>query len=196
MSEPNFNSYQEALIFAYNYADQQFGRSIMQRLYTQTGNSKGLIGLDGAGEAGMIMASVMKLSQLEQDVLCVRYTKVKSFCKSCGHEINTVQVRDALSRLELYVKNASYSKDDKENEKITTIINISNLSLLRSIIYEYFGLENFGKIKELASKYDIHRETASKYTSHIKKALRMLEREAERNICILLEESGKVAIDE
>lgn len=195
VEQPVFNSYQEALLFAYNYADQQFAKSLMARMLARTGSTRGLVGLDGAGEAGMIMASVRKLSQIEQDVLCIRYTKVKSFCKCCGHEVNTTQVRDALSRLEVYVKEQKYGKTDKENEKISNIINLSNLILIRSIICEYFGLDTYGTIKELASKHEIHRDTASKYSSLIKKQLRMVERQAEEKICIYLEESGKVTND-
>lgn len=194
--QPVFNNYQEALLFAYNYADQQFAKSLMTRMLTRTCSTRGLVGLDGAGEAGMIMASVMKLSQIERDVLCARYTKVKSFCKCCGHEVDTQQVKDALSRIELYVKNAKYSKDEKENDNIINIINISNLSMLRSIIYDYFGLDTYGTIKELASKFDVHRNTITKYSSNIKKMLRMIERQAENNICLLLEETGKVAVYE
>lgn len=223
VEQPVFNSYQEALIFAYNYADQQYAKSLMTRILASTGSNKGLIGLDGAGEAGMIMASVRKLSQVEQDVLCVRYTKVKSSCKCCGHDINTSQVRESLSRLEAYIQGdrntqnkqikleayklamnedntnsepnniVQFSKKEDEDKKIKEVIKLSNLSLIRSIIYEYFGLEAYGSIKEMASKYEIHRVTVSRYAGIIKKALRMVEREAERNICILLEEGGKVA---
>lgn len=220
--QPVFNSYQEALLFAYNYADQQFAKSLMARMMSSTGSARGLVGLDGAGEAGMIMASVRKLSQIEQDVLCVRYTKVKSFCKCCGHEVNTPQVRDALSRLEAFIQGdrntqnkpskleayklsmkedstdsepnniVQFSKKEDEDEKIKGVINLSNLSLIRSIICEYFGLSAQIDIKEIASKHDVHRNTVSKYSSLIKKQLRMIERETENKICSYLEEDGKV----
>lgn len=196
MSEALFTNYQEALIFAFNYADQQYARGLMERLYAKAGSGKGLVGLDGAGEAGMIMADVMRLSQEEQDILCVRYTKVKSFCKCCGHEINTVQVRDALSRLEMYIKNTKYSDDKKENTKIKDVINLINLALIRAVISEYFGLVNYGNIKNIAEQFEVHRDTASKYSTHIKKALRLLERKAERAISNKLEVSKKVTIDE
>lgn len=194
--EALFSSYQEALIFAFNYADQQYARGLMERLYVKAGTGKGLVGLDGAGEAGMIMADVMRLSQVEQDVLCVRYTKVKSFCKCCGHEVDTTQVKDALSRLEVYIKTTKYSDDKKENTKIKDVINLINLALIRAVIYEYFGLVNYGNIKKIAERFEVHRDTASRYSTHIKKALRMLERKAERAICASLEAAGKVTIDE
>lgn len=190
--EALFGSYHEALIFAYNYADQQYAKSVMARLYTRAGSGRGLIGLDGAGEAGFIMADVRRLSQPEQDVLCVRYTKVKSYCKCCGHEVNTNQVKEALSRLEAYIKTAKYSNSEIEDRKIRDVMNLLNLSLIRSVINEYFGLATYGTLIDLASKYDIHRETASKYANNIKKILRMLERKAENNIANLLEISGKV----
>lgn len=225
VEQPVFNSYQEALLFAYNYADQQFAKSLMTRMLARTGSTRGLVGLDGAGEAGMIMASVRKLSQIEQDALCIRYTKVKSFCKCCGHEVNTKQVKAALSRLEAYIQGhrntknkqskleayklsmkedntdsepnniVKFSKKEDEDEKIKEVINLSNLSLIRSIICEYFGLDTYGTIKELASKHEIHRVTVSRYSGVIKTALRKLERQAENKICIYLEEDGKVVND-
>lgn len=194
----------------------------MARMMSSTGSTRGLVGLDGAGEAGMIMASVRKLSKIEQDVLCIRYTKVKSYCDCCGHEVNTKQVKAALSRLEAYIKGdrntqnkpskleayklsmkedntdsepnniVQFSKKEDENEKIKEVINLSNLSLIRSIICEYFGLSARIDIKEIANKYDVHRNTVSKYSSLIKKQLRMIERESENKICSYLEEDGKV----
>lgn len=193
--EALFASYQEALIFAFNYCDQQYAKSLMARLYAKIGSGKGLSGIDGAGEAGMIMADVMRLSQCEQDVLCVRYTMIKSFCKCCGHEVNVPQVTEALSRLEVYVKSAHYSNNEIENKKVVGVINSINLALIRAVIYDYFGLASYGSINDLATRYEIHRETASKYASYIKKALRVLERHAELNIGDLLEKAGKVSYD-
>lgn len=194
--EALFDSTHEALIFAFNFADQQFAKSLMARLYAKHGSGKGLGGIDGAGEAGMIMASVLKLSQAEQDALCVRYTKVKSFCQCCGHEVHTSQVAAALSRLELYVKTADYGHDDVQNKKVKGVLNSLNLMLIRAVISEYFGLDTFGKLQALADKYNIHVDTAGRYRSYIKKMLRMLEQRAQKKIVVLLEESGKVKRDE
>lgn len=190
---PLFDSYQEALIFAFNYCDQQYAKSVMARLYAKNNNlGRGLSGIDGAGEAGMVMADVQRLNQSEQDVLCVRYTKVKTFCKCCGQEVNTKEVTEALSRLEVYIKTANYSKDEREDKKIRDVINLINLALIRAVIYEYFGLASYGNIRDLADKFKVHRDTASRYARNIKKALRMLERQAERDIFNLLDESGKI----
>lgn len=198
--EALFDSTHEALIFAYNFADQQFAKSLMARLYAKHGSGKGLSGIDGAGEAGMIMASVMQLKQYEQDALCARYTKVKSCCKGCGREVNTTQVDEALSRLENYVKNTNYCdgmdiSDDKRellNKKVNAVLNTINLMLIRAVIRSHFGIEQFGTLKELAEKYHVHHVSVCRYQSYIRNMLKRLEDRANNKITHILERSGKV----
>lgn len=198
--EALFDSTHEALIFAFNYADQQFAKSLMARLYAKHGKGKGLSGVDGAGEAGMIMASVNRLAQAEQDALCVRYTKVKSCCKGCGHEVNTPAVDEALSRLENYVKQANYCdgmdiSDDKReqlNKKVNGVLNSINLMLIRAVIRAHFGIEQFGTLKVLAEKHKVHEVSACRYQSYVRTILKRLEQKANHNIKVELEKSGKV----
>lgn len=176
--EALFTSTREALVFAFNYADQQYARSPMGSLYAVPGSGRGLTGVYGAGEAGMIMAEVMRLAELERAALCVRYTAVRSQCHCCGHEIDTSQVRDALGMLLNYA-----SKESGSNE---------NLSLVRAIVRDYFGLERVGSVKLMAEQQDVHRNTVGNYSGRIKRVLRMLERQAERNIDKRLQLAGKV----
>tara|TARA_R110002051_G_scaffold163921_4_gene235137 strand:+ start:250 stop:819 length:570 start_codon:yes stop_codon:yes gene_type:complete len=177
--EALFVSTREALVFAFNYADQQYAKSPMGSLYAVPGSGRGLTGVYGAGEAGMIMAEVMRLKPLEGDALCVRYTGVRSQCNCCGHEVDTSQVRDAIGRLIHYAAHQS--------------ANTGNLSLVRAIVRDYFGLERVGTAKLMAEQQDVHRNTVSNHSGKIKRALRMLERQAEKNIDRLLQGSGKVA---
>lgn len=204
MTEALFRNAHEALIFAYNYADQQFAKSLMARLYARHAKGKGLSGIDGAGEAGMIMKSVRKLSKIEQDVLCARYTKVKSCCKGCGSKTNTPTVKAALSRLENYVKQANYcdgmeiAEDKREllNKKVNKVLNSINLMLIRAVIRSYFGIEQLGTLKDLAEKYKVHEDTVCRYGVYIKNILKRLEHKANYNIRAELEKSGKVNREE
>ncbi|CAJ0784701.1 hypothetical protein R8510_05291 [Ralstonia chuxiongensis] len=82
--EPIFNSTEHALRFAFAFSTQQFGRSAMARMYAPPGSGRGLGGLDGAGQAGMIRASVEKLSPAQQRVLVVRFAPADLPC-ACGH---------------------------------------------------------------------------------------------------------------
>lgn len=178
---PLFMSAHEALIFAFNYADQQYARSPMAQLYRTPGSGRGLVGVDGAGEAGMIMAEVMRLDQLERDALCVRFTRVRGECHCCGHEIDLPQVREALGRLEQYATEGT--------------VNTSNLSLIRALVRDYFGLANIGSARLAAEQHQVHRNTVSNHSGNVKRSLRMLERRAERRVERLLQAAGKVASD-
>lgn len=177
--EPLFLSAHEALIFAFNFADQQYAQSPMARLYRTPGSGRGLVGVDGAGEAGMIMAEVMRLDPLERDALCVRFTRVRSECHCCGHETDKPQVREALARLERYAADST--------------ANTSNLSLVRALLRDYFDLSPLGTARMVAEQHQVHRNTVSNHSGNVKRALRMLERRAEGKIERLLSLSGKIA---
>lgn len=176
--EPLFLSAHEALIFAFNFADQQYAQSPMARLYRTPGYGRGLVGVDGAGEAGMIMAEVMRLDQLERDALCVRFTKVRGSCHCCGHETDLPQVREALGRLEGYAMQETAST--------------SSTALIRALVRAHFGLTHIGTARLAAEQHQVHRNTVSNHSGNVKRSLRMLERRAERKIDKLLQMGKKV----
>ena len=176
-SEALFMSTREALTFALNYADQQCARSVMAALYSVRGSGRGLVGVYGAGEAGMIFADVHRLPQLEQDALCARFTKVRNECHCCGHEIDTPQVRESVGNLILYALQQSPT---------------SNQNMVRVIVRDFFGLQPMGSGRVVAEQQGVHRNTVINHVGAIKKALRTLERQAERRIEKLLTDSGKV----
>lgn len=180
--EPLFLSAHEALIFAFNYADQQYAQSPMARIYREGGSGRGLVGVDGAGEAGMIMAEVMRLDQLERDALCVRFTKVRGTCHCCGHETDLPQVREALARLETYAIHETAST--------------SSTALIRALVRSHFGLMNIGSARLTAEQHQVSQRTVEGHSGNVKRALRMLERRAERKVERLLKSSGKVASDD
>lgn len=100
---PLFESAHHALVFAFNYSGQQSPRSPMTGLMGThgIGNGKGLSGLDGAAQAGMVFAEFDKLAKPHQQVLRVRFGKNEQECPCCG--INApctdwTESVDALSR--------------------------------------------------------------------------------------------------
>lgn len=68
LNEPLFACAHAAITFALNYSMQQYDRPLMNRLaYGPAGGSgKGLSGLDGAAQAGMIRREISELSPLDQ----------------------------------------------------------------------------------------------------------------------------------
>ena len=73
-SEPLFDSTYAALAFAYRYSTQQYQPTPMARLMRGTiGSGKGLHGLDGAAQAGIIRAEVDKLREFERHAIVARF---------------------------------------------------------------------------------------------------------------------------
>jgi hypothetical protein len=85
MTEQLFESAAQALTFAFNFSMQQYDRPLMNRLADGPGirTGKGLSGLDGAGQAGIIRRHVAKLDALHQAVLVSRFAPPQLNC-TCG----------------------------------------------------------------------------------------------------------------
>lgn len=65
-SEPLFSSAHAAIVFALNYNHQQYDKPLMNRLsWGAMPQGKGLSGIDGAAQAGMIRGLLGRLSDLE-----------------------------------------------------------------------------------------------------------------------------------
>lgn len=71
--EPIFRSTEAALRYAYNFSSEQYGRSAMASMWAPPGTGRGLSGIDGAGQAGMVRAQIEKLTPAQRAVLTVRY---------------------------------------------------------------------------------------------------------------------------
>lgn len=109
--EPLFSSAHAALMFAYNHHNEIYDRPLLARLAQRTspGKSKGLGGVDGAAQAGIILASVQKLPRLYQAIIVARFSPRTDRCKCCQgsvdrhewmaaiREISDAAASDALS---------------------------------------------------------------------------------------------------
>ncbi len=80
---PLFRYSSDALLFAYRYSGQQYSMSAVAKMMGLRGGSgKGLSGLDGAAQAGMIKAEVDKLHPNERDCMVGRFADPESeICK-------------------------------------------------------------------------------------------------------------------
>lgn len=81
--EPIFRSTEAALRYAYHFSSEQYGRSAMASMWAPPGTGRGLSGIDGAGQAGMVRAEIDKLTPTQQAVLTLRYAPRDLPC-SCG----------------------------------------------------------------------------------------------------------------
>lgn len=84
-TDPLFSSAHAALTFAYNHQNEIYDRPLMARMAqgAPSGSGKGLGGVDGAAQAGLILAAVQKLPRLYQAVLVARFSPRTDRCKCC-----------------------------------------------------------------------------------------------------------------
>lgn len=99
-----FKSMNAALSFAFQYAGQASPHTPMARMQGGSlGSSKGLVGTDGAGQAGMILAEIDRRLNMEQRlVILVRFgAAVQHECPCCGVVGHPGWWREAVSNLSL-----------------------------------------------------------------------------------------------
>jgi len=95
-----FNNTHEALIFAFNYSTQQYALSPMSKLALKgAGSGKGLVSVDGAAQAGMILAEVDRLKPIHRSCIIARYAMKTVECKCCGSNGMSEQYRTEIGSL-------------------------------------------------------------------------------------------------
>lgn len=101
MSDPLFNSAASAIMFALRYSSQQYAETPMSKLMKRGGRAsgKGLVGLDGAGQAGMILKKIDNLGRLERACIIARYTDRMAECPCCKAATASDDYRDAINVL-------------------------------------------------------------------------------------------------
>lgn len=83
--EALFSSAHAALTFALNFSSQQFGKSAMATLIAPAGGSgKGLGGLDGSAQAGIVRAELERCGELTQAILIAKMAPKFKVCE-CKH---------------------------------------------------------------------------------------------------------------
>lgn len=102
MSDPLFNSVADAIMFALRYSSQQYAETPMSKMMKRGGrrsSGKGLVGLDGAGQAGMILRKIDELGQLERACIIARYTDRTDECPCCKNTMASDDYRAAINVL-------------------------------------------------------------------------------------------------
>lgn len=161
MLEPLFESAHGALVFAFNFSGQCYDRPMMNRLASPAiGSGKGLVGLDGAAQAGMIRAEVKTLGKLAESILIARIAPRMTPCScrsSCcsGHKPNK-EWTDAIAILADHVRTTALAGC------------VSNGLLRREYVVRHFTRKDERiSLEALAEKHEIHRDTASAHASKV-----------------------------
>lgn len=158
---PLFESAHGALVFAFNFSGQCYDRPMMNRLASPAvGSGKGLVGLDGAAQAGMILAEVQTLGKLAEAIIIARIAprSVPCHCRSAccaGHKPNK-EWTDAISILADYVRTTALAGCT------------SNGILRREYVVRYFTRKDDRvSLEALAEKHDIARNTVSAHAAKV-----------------------------
>lgn len=168
-----FKNASEALVFAFRYSHQQYALSPMAKMM-QTGirgSGKGLVSLDGAGQAGMIRREVDALPSLQRSCIVARYSPRTEDCPCCGGDKMLDEYKEAVANL------AEWS--------LQWITGMSVRSMRHAIIRAYY--ERGVSIQETAKRLNVGKSVAYDQKSKIWEKLKSLDNEAQRQIADRLE---------
>ncbi|MFD1558337.1 hypothetical protein ACFSHT_22350 [Paraburkholderia silviterrae] len=174
-------SAREAMVFALNYSDQQYALSPMAAFLKRTnaGSGRGLKGLDGAGQAGMLWAEITQLPYFQALALIARCTVHRLPCKCgapccCGWRANELW-RETTSQLCDHVAPALSG-------------HLSNRRLRLASTEKVFDAKI--TLDEVAEKVGVSKSTAARQHAKIKDFLRTLEHQGWEALTAALEEKG------
>ncbi|MFM0326098.1 hypothetical protein [Caballeronia glebae] len=178
-----FKSAHEAVVFACNYASQQYAMSPMAKILQRRagGSGRGLIGLDGAAQSGMVLAELQKMDKAQILAMVARSTPQRERCDclhACcsGWRVSSMY-RDAISELADIVVPVVGTEE------------VSNRRLRVAIIAKFFG-DKTVVIKEVAHSLEITLRTAERQTSVINKYLKEQEKTGWTEFYARLDEIG------
>lgn len=185
-TESLFSSAYSALVFAFNVSRQCYDRPFMNKVASPAiGSGKGLAGLDGAAQAGMIRAEVKALGKLAEAFLIARIAPRSEPCSCrsacCGGSKTNPEWFDAISALSEYARNAALSG--------TT----ANGMLRQAYVARYFATKDQRvSLERLAEKHDIDRHTVGSHYSKLSKVFKEIESMVQNSIEDRLREIGIV----
>jgi hypothetical protein len=172
-----FKKPEDALTFAFNFSSQQYAESQMSKLQSRAiGTGKGLVALDGAGQAGMILAELGKLDPLHRHCIVARFAPKTRDCPCCGGERPAEQWRESIVALSEW--------------SMTTFTGLSHRIVREAIIIKHFG----GRIsiEELSNQVKTPKRTIYDMRSKILNALKPLDSKAQEDIYSLLIEKAEL----
>lgn len=158
--EKLFSGAHAALTFAYNHSAQVYERPLMSRLADGAGiragqeSGKGLGGVDGAAQAGMILSKVEKLSRLHKAIIVGRFAPQAARCPCCKSPTDDL---DWLAAIRII-------SDAGVGGALST--HISFRVLRDAIVVRYFGKKDV-KLSAAADMAGVSAATATNHNSAI-----------------------------
>lgn len=158
---PLFDTAHGALVFAFNFSGQCYDRPMMNRLAAPAvGSGKGLVGLDGAAQAGFIRAEVQAMGRLAEAILIARISPRSMPChcrqSCCSGKKPNREWTDAVGYLADHIRTTALSGCT------------SNGLLRREYVARYFTTKDQRKsLDALAEDHDVARNTVSAHSSKV-----------------------------
>jgi hypothetical protein len=169
-NEPLFDSAHNALIFAFNYSAQVYAAPAMNRALNvshNNGTSKGLGGLDGCAQAGMILSRLKKLPELHELIIVARFAPQFKSCacgaSCCSKRRINAQWFDAINQI------ADQTRETFENTRVTRF--------MRYVLIKRFFTKKRDQsdINKVADELGINRNLTSQHIGKINKTLKQIE---------------------
>lgn len=161
-----FDGAHQALTFAYRYSGQQYSPSLMLiAMRGATGSGKGLSGLDGAAQAGLVRAVVGKLDVYERNMIAARFAANEREC----YEARMALLPVAVASLGTGMHSARAAD---------------------ALVQKYFGLK-IG-VQDVAEEIGAHRNTVSPAWKSIRTCLHKLWERAEEGAHRELQAAGLI----
>ncbi|WP_430228018.1 hypothetical protein [Paraburkholderia tropica] len=176
-----FNSAQEAIMFACNFSSQQYAMSPMAKLLQgpSRGSGRGLVGLDGAGQAGMVFAELQRIDYWQLAALVTGKLSRSERCdcrRACcrGWKLNPL-FEEAVSQLADYVA--------------LTLTPVPPVKEFRvAVIMKYYGEKT--DALEVAKNLGIKKSAAERHITAIRKCITDLNKDGLTAFSKRLDEIG------
>lgn len=182
LSEAIFSSAHAALKFALNFTHGTLKKPVLGQLQGGGGNGRGLAGLDGAAQSGMILAELSCLTPVRQRIIEARFAPQTAPCSCrspcCRGSKDTREWGEAIAWLTEYVLIQGLTAS------------ISHYRLRRAVVVRYFGIhESFPAI---AAACGVNKDTACDLNKRVTERFRAEERPAMHEIDGRLKKAGIV----
>lgn len=173
-----FDNSTQALIYAFRFSSQQYALSPMAKLMKSgvTSSGKGLVALDGAAQAGFILAAVERVGRVNALLKCclvARYSLRYVPCPCCRNDKMIEEYEIAIANLQEAV--ASHG----------IVTGMSHRLMRETIVRRFF--EKSISINKVADRIKVPRRTAYDQKARIWAWLTKLDAEAQKLVDEILD---------
>ncbi|NML99644.1 hypothetical protein HHL24_17090 [Paraburkholderia sp. RP-4-7] len=178
-----FRDAREALVFALNYQCDQYATSALARLAQEgaIGSGRGLVGLDGAAQAGMVKSRLQWMSDHSVAALIARCVPHQVKCDGGGTA--GAQLKDSAVWLAAIDEVRRFIETTQAHAVVVDVVVVA-------AIRKFFGERK--TVQEIADHARMHRVTANRQILLIKAELERLEVEAWAELDSSLRAAGMI----